>query len=102
MYVDDIITGSDSAFVSHLIHQLGLRFVMKDLGNLHYFLGVEVTPTETGLFLYQVKYATEILSKAGIKDYKPGASPTSSKHPPDPSDPDFPDVTLYRSLVGSL
>lgn len=46
VYVDDIIlTGSDSDFVTQLITQLSSRFVMKDLGQLHYFLGIEVNYT---------------------------------------------------------
>lgn len=53
-------------------------------------------------FLSQVKYATEILHRAGIEDCKPNTSPSSVKAPLDPSDPLFPDVQLYRSLVGSL
>lgn len=50
-YVDDIIvTGSDSTFISSLIQSLSSKFVMKDLGALHYFLGLEVTTTENGHF----------------------------------------------------
>lgn len=53
VYVDDIIlTGSGASFFSHLIQQLSTGFVM----------------TETGLFLSQAKYATEILTKAGMND----------------------------------
>lgn len=71
VYVDDvIITGSDSLFISELVKQLSLKFLMKDLGNLHYFLGIEVTPTPGGLFLSQSKYATEVLAKAGMTDCK--------------------------------
>lgn len=75
---------------------------MKDLGSLHYFLGIEVTSTPNGLFLSQAKYAQEILTKAGMQECKPSASPTSSKGPYDPSDPLCDDVTLFRTLVGSL
>lgn len=43
-----------------------------------------------------------MLFKAGMSECKPNASPTTSKLPPDPSDPWFEDVTLFRTLVGSL
>lgn len=87
VYVDDIIlTGSDASFFNHLIQQLSTRFVM----------------TETGLFLSQAKYATEILTKAGMNDCKPSNSPTSTKKPIDLSDPFFEDVALFITLVGSL
>lgn len=47
----------------------------------------------------QTKYATKVLNKARMLDCKASASPTSSKHPPDPW---FEDVTLFRTLVGSV
>ncbi|XP_058211456.1 uncharacterized mitochondrial protein AtMg00810-like [Rhododendron vialii] len=99
VYVDDIIlTGSDSSYLTHLVHLLSSRFVMKDLGSLHYFLGIEVNSTPNGLFLSQAKYAQEILTKAIMQECKSSASPTSSKGPYDPSDPLFDDVTLVGSL----
>lgn len=43
VYVDDlIITWSDSVIINSVIHNMSTAFAMKDLGNLHYFLGVEV------------------------------------------------------------
>ncbi|RVX05870.1 Retrovirus-related Pol polyprotein from transposon RE1 [Vitis vinifera] len=54
LYVDDmVITGSNSAMVQTLITQLSKEFSMKDLGDLHYFLDVEVQANEKGLFLNQ-------------------------------------------------
>lgn len=103
VYVDDIIlTGNDTPFLIKLIEQLSSRFVMKDLGVLHYFLGIEVITTEQGLFHSQGKYALEILTKAGMTDCKLSTSPTSTKTPMDPCDPLFEDVTLFRTLIGSL
>ncbi|KAH7845185.1 hypothetical protein Vadar_024059 [Vaccinium darrowii] len=103
VYVDDIIvTGNDTSFITTLIEQLSSRFTMKDLGDLHYFLGIVVNATSTGLFLSQTKYATEVLTKGGMLECKPSGSPTSSRQPVDPSEPLFEDVTLFRTLVGSL
>ena len=52
VYVDDlIITGNNSVFVASIIDHLGQKFSIKDLGSLHFFLGVEVIPTAVGLFL---------------------------------------------------
>jgi hypothetical protein len=68
IYVDDIIVvSSSSATTDHLLHQLGTLFAFKDLGPLHYFLGVEVhTSSHGGLLLSQWKYASELLLKAGL------------------------------------
>ncbi|XP_058217520.1 uncharacterized mitochondrial protein AtMg00810-like [Rhododendron vialii] len=103
IYVDDIvITGSDSSYITSLIQKLSQRFVMKDLGTLNYFLGIEITSSSSGIFLSQAKYASELLAKAGMIDCKGSESPASVK----PGIPDYDspleDVSLYRTLVGSL
>jgi len=50
VYVDDLIlTGNNSTFVASVIDQLGQKFSIKDLGSLHFFLGVEVIPTKRRL-----------------------------------------------------
>lgn len=58
LYVDDIITnGNHPTSLQLLIRQLASAFAMKDLGPLHYFLGLEVHRSSEGLFLSQTKYA---------------------------------------------
>jgi hypothetical protein len=52
VYVDDlVITWSNSSLLTHVIHNLGIQFSLKDMGTIHYFLGLDVVPTTTGLFL---------------------------------------------------
>lgn len=71
-YVDAIIvTGDNPSLVSRLVQSLGTEFTMKDLGPLHYFLGVEVTPFDGGLFISQSKYALELLYKTKMLHSKP-------------------------------
>jgi hypothetical protein len=41
---------------------------MKDLGQLNYFLGLEVTSDSDGYYLFQAKYTSDLLSKAGLTD----------------------------------
>jgi hypothetical protein len=54
VYVDDIIvTSSSPAAVNALLQDLGSEFALKDLGELHYFLGVQVTQTKDDLVLSQ-------------------------------------------------
>ncbi|KAJ9561278.1 hypothetical protein OSB04_006438 [Centaurea solstitialis] len=67
LYVDDmIITGSDTTGITYLKQSLSSSFEMKDLGLLHYFFGLEVLSDTTGTYLCQVKYTSDILSRAGI------------------------------------
>lgn len=103
VYVDDIIiTGSDQDYITELISSLSTKFVLKDLGMLHYFLGLEVNYHGDSLFLSQSKYATDLLTKAGMLEWTPSSSPSSTK--PVVLDPDLPfsDHTWFRSVVGSL
>ena len=52
LYVDDmVITRSNSSMLSSLIDRLAKEFSLKDLGDLHYFLGIEVVRNDKGLFL---------------------------------------------------
>jgi histone deacetylase 1/2 len=62
IYVDDIVVASSSEKdVDALLHDLGLDFALKDLGELHYFLGIEVKKVHDGIILSQEKYASDLL-----------------------------------------
>jgi hypothetical protein len=106
VYVDDIIVASSSsAAVTTLLHDLQGDFALKDLGPLHYFLGIEVQHNSDGLCLSQPKYACDLLSHAGMLSCKAvttSLSPTTklSANGGTPLAPD--DATKYRSLVGAL
>jgi histone deacetylase 1/2 len=72
VYVDDILlTGSNSAMLHHLIQLLSFEFKLRDLGVVHYFLGIEVQSTGLGLMLRQHKYILDILTRASMTSCKP-------------------------------
>jgi Reverse transcriptase (RNA-dependent DNA polymerase) len=104
IYVDDIIiTGSHQPYLFDIISKLQTHFAIKDLGDLHYFLGIEVTKTDTGLHLSQHKYVQDILHRALMHESKPFSSPMApnlqlSKHDGDP----LLDTAKYRTIVGAL
>lgn len=77
VYVDDIIvTGTSTREIAAVVSQLGSAFALKDLGPLHYFIGVEVQRSCIGLIhLNQTKYATEILQKASMENAKSSSTP---------------------------
>jgi histone deacetylase 1/2 len=65
IYVDDIIVTSSSNYaISALLQDLNKNFAIKDLGDLHYFLGIEVTKRQNGLLLTQEQYAKGSNSKS--------------------------------------
>lgn len=106
VYVDDIIVASSSQDATDaLLKDLQHEFVLKDLGDLHYFLGIEVNRSPDGLVLSQGRYAMDIISRAGMKNCKPVDTlmATSVKLSIEEGDRlSANDATKYRSLVGAL
>jgi len=83
--------------------RLGTEFALKDLGALHYFLGIEVVRRATGFFLHQQKYASELLEHAGMLNCKPASTPvdTKAKVSSVEGSPTS-DAPFYRSIVSAL
>lgn len=106
VYVDDIIVASSSKSATDaLLKDLQVDFALKDLGDLHYFLGIEVKRMEDGLLMSQQKYATDILVRAGMSNCKSINTPISSTEKlsingGDKLGPE--DASKYRSMVGAL
>jgi len=104
VYVDDIlITGNNNHAIAKCISTLATMFSIKDLGSIHFFLGVEVIPTTQGLFLSQHKYIHDLLDHTKMKDAKIVHSPMSTSSPLTKSDGvSAADSTEYRSVIGAL
>ncbi|XP_026451421.1 uncharacterized protein LOC113351696 [Papaver somniferum] len=104
LYVDDmVITGDDMKGITALKTHLSSCFEIKDLGPLCYFLGLEVNRSSDECFISQVKYASDILQRAGLTDNKTAATPLELNSKLSPFDGKLlPNPTLYRKLVGSL
>src|SRR6185312_10620549 len=80
LYVDDIVlTASSQQLLERVISYLQQEFVMKDLGQLHHFLGVTVETRPSGQFLHQRQYALDILEQAGMTDCKPCSTPVDTQ-----------------------
>lgn len=79
LYVDDIIiTGNSDTLITEVKHALQLEFDMKDLGPLHFFLGLEIHYVPNGLFVSQHKYSEDLLHKAGLDDCQTQLTPCKS------------------------
>lgn len=59
----------------NLISSLKKDFAMKDLGPLNYFLGIQVVRDQSGLYLSQSKYITNVLHKVKMAGAKPCSTP---------------------------
>ncbi|GJY03740.1 putative RNA-directed DNA polymerase [Tanacetum coccineum] len=109
VYVDDIIvTGNNIDEINKFKQFLSSKFLIKDLGKLKYFLGIEVVDIPEGICLTQRKYCTELLSEFGMLACKPCGTPIESN--PDSKklvskfgdDEALTGITQYQKLVGKL
>ncbi|KAF5442680.1 hypothetical protein F2P56_035312 [Juglans regia] len=104
VYVDDIlITDSSPMTVQSIISQLQFEFALKDLGNHHYFLGIEAIQVPEGIIFSRQQYIAKILNPCNMSLAKLVASPMASNTKLIAFDGDsLTDPTLFRSAVGSL
>ncbi|CAM8972042.1 unnamed protein product [Rhodiola kirilowii] len=104
VYVDDvIITGTSESLISEVKQFIHLKFQIKDLGPLKFFLGLEVARSADGIYLNQRKYAIELLAEHNMTDCKPCKTPLELKHKLSLStEPLLADPLPYRRLVGKL
>ncbi|GKA31665.1 putative ribonuclease H-like domain-containing protein [Tanacetum coccineum] len=104
VYVDDIIFGSTKkSLCTEFEKMMHKKFQMSSMGELTFFLGLQVKEKKDGIFISQDKYLTEILKKFGFTDVKTTNTPMET-HKPLLKDADGEDVDehLYRSMIGSL
>lgn len=103
IYVDDIIlTGDFDTHIHEFIDVLCKTFAMKDLGLLHYFLGMEVTHHKQGLLLTQSKYIVQLLHDYGFDGAKPVSTPLSGLRLSKADGELLSDPIEFRQLVGAL
>lgn len=104
IYVDDLIFARNNDEVSHEFSQnMSKEFEMSMIGELSYFLGLQVSQTTTGMFIYQAKYLKYMLKRYGMENCAPMSTPmtTSCKLSKNDDSP-LVDATHYRSIIGAL
>nr|GEX19074.1 hypothetical protein [Tanacetum cinerariifolium] len=91
------------AMIQSIKQQLDNQFSIKDLGSLHYCLGIEILHNNKGLVMTQRKYALDLLQCANLLNHKPSTIPLDPLKNLNLTDGDpLPDPSLYRKLVGKL
>ena len=103
LYVNDLLLTGEEKLIKDERRRLAIEFEMKDLGMMHYFLGMEVWQNTDGVFLGQGKYIVEILKRFGMMDCKEIATPMASKLKLlcDASSESI-DATIYHQMIRSL
>nr|GEX73444.1 copia protein [Tanacetum cinerariifolium] len=104
IYVDDIIFRSTCQDLcddfSKIMHD---KFEMSMMGELNFFLGLQIKQLEDGIFFNQSTYIKEMLKKFGLEDSKPIKTPMSSETKlTRDEDGEFIDDIKYRGMIGSL
>ncbi|GJV73061.1 putative ribonuclease H-like domain-containing protein [Tanacetum coccineum] len=104
VYVDDIIFGStNKSWCDEFEALMQSRFQMSSMGELTFFLGLQVKQNKGGIFISQDKYVAEILKKFDLVNVKAAITPMETKMPLTKDEEAFDvDVHLYRSMIGSL
>lgn len=101
VWVDDIIlVASSDQLMNSVKVLLTEKFNMKDLGVISFFLGIEFTPRNGGLFMSQNMYLKNVLKRFGMDSCKPRGTPCEMKTAS--HNESSMDIDKYREMVGSL
>nr|GEX02541.1 copia protein [Tanacetum cinerariifolium] len=104
IYVDDIIFAStNTAMCNEFANLMTTNFKMSMMGQMSFFLGLEISQSPKGIFLNQSKYAYEIIKKFGLLTSNYINTPMVEKNKLDEELQGTPvDATLYHGMIGSL
>ena len=97
------MAGNDKEETNRIKQALNKTFKIKDLGDLRYFLGLEVARIKKGIMMNQRKYVLELLKDSGLLAFKPANTPMDNlvKLSSTGSVP-FTNVYAYRRMIGRL
>ena len=102
VYVNDIIlTGDNTGEVGRLKKVLATEFEVNDLGQMRYFLGMEITRSRKGISIFQRKYVLDLLTETSMLGCKPSDTPIKARKRTE-SDGKPVDGERYQRLVGRL
>ncbi|GJY62021.1 retrovirus-related pol polyprotein from transposon TNT 1-94 [Tanacetum coccineum] len=104
IYVDDIIFAStNTAMCDEFANQMTNKFKMSMMGQMSFFLGLQISQSPRGIFINQSKYAFEIVKKYGLHTTYSIDTPMIENKKLDEDLQGKPvDATLYRGMIGSL
>jgi hypothetical protein len=104
VYMDDIIFGGSShSLVARFAEDMSKKFDMSMMGELQFFLGLQIKQAKEGTFVHQAKYTKDVLKKFNMDDSKPPSTPMSTTTTLDADEDGEPvDHKEYRSMISSL
>jgi hypothetical protein len=104
VYVDDIIFGgSFNSLVARFAEDMSREFEMSMMGELQFFLGLQIKQSKEGTFVHQAKYTKDIVRKFKMEDSKAMTTPMNTTTALDADEEgEHVDQKEYRSMIGSL
>ncbi|GJT87903.1 retrovirus-related pol polyprotein from transposon TNT 1-94 [Tanacetum coccineum] len=98
-----LIASNNKELIQNIKQHVNAKFNIKDIGPLHYYLGIEFFRNATGLAMSQRKYAMDLVKHVGLLDTKPSMIPLDPtvKFTMDKGEP-IHDSCSYKTLVGKL
>jgi hypothetical protein len=104
VYVDDIVFGGSSNFlVARFAKDMSREFEMSMMGELQFFLGLQIKQSKEGTFVHQAKYTKDIVQKFKMDDSKAMMTPMSTTTALDgDKEGEHVDQKEYRNMIGSL
>jgi hypothetical protein len=104
VYVDDIVFGgSSNSLVARFTEDMSREIEMSMMGELQFFLGLQIKKSKEGTFVHQAKYIKDIVQKFKMEDSKAMATPMSTATALDADEEgEHVDQKEYRSMTGSL
>jgi hypothetical protein len=97
-----VFTASSSALLQRIVNDLRSKFAVMDMGDLRFFLGIDVQHTAARFYLSQGRYAEEILQQAGMANCKPASTPIDRKGKLSADGSPVADTKMYRNIAGAL
>jgi hypothetical protein len=104
VYVDDIVSGNSThSLVVRFAEDMSKEFEISMMGELKFFLGLQIKQAKEGTFVHQVMYTKDVLKKFKMDDSKPLSTPMSTTAELDTDEDGEPvDQKEYRSMIRSL
>jgi hypothetical protein len=102
--VDDIVFGgSSNSLVARFAEDMSREFEMSMMGELHFFLGLQIKQSKEGTFVHQAKYTKDIVRKFKMEDSKAMVTPMSTTTALDADEEgEHMDQKKYQIMIGSL
>ena len=104
IYVDDIVLGATNDSLAHsFAKEMKAMFEMSMVGELTYFLGLQVKQTDSRIYINQAKYARNLVKRFGLDNTEHSRTPMAANAKlTNDSSGESVDVTLYKSMIGCL